>query len=107
MTIVPTAGSGARLAGDLVRVPRLDDRITDRGRPAVVLAKPPAVLGVRHELLVELGRLLDLVLAARDVHLALLVIDPLDGAGRQHYLRAEDPSAGVDDQVAAADLVGR
>src|SRR5829696_20875 len=55
---------------------------------------------------VVVGGLTDLVLGEVDVDLAGLVVDPVDDPGRQHALFAEDPEAGIDDDVAAADVVG-
>jgi len=34
-------------------------------------------------------------------------VDPVDHTGREHDLLAEDPRAGVDNDVARADVVGR
>src|SRR5215207_8140892 len=53
---------------------------------AVVLA-PAVPVGV----LVELRGALDLVLAAGDVDLPVVAVEPADGAGGQHHLAAEDP----------------
>src|SRR3954451_25012584 len=56
--------------------------------------------------LVELGRVLDLVLASVDDNRLRIEIDSLDHRGRKQDLLAEDPRAGVDDDVARADVVG-
>ena len=57
------------------------------------------------QILVELRRILDLVL--RSVHVDALVadVDTVDHAGRQEHLLAEDPRAGVHDEIAAAGVV--
>src|SRR5215218_2235453 len=55
---------------------------------------------------VVVGSLVDLVLGEVDVDLAGVVVDPVDDPGRQHALFAEDPEAGIDHDVAAADVVG-
>ena len=46
-----------------------------------------------------------MVLNEVDVDLAGVVVDPVDDPGRQHAPFAEDPEPGIDDDVAAADVV--
>src|SRR5215216_3167447 len=77
------------------------------GAATVVAAELGPVRVVPIGLLVELRRVLDLVLREPDEDRLGVGIDPLDHACRQHDLLPEDPRAGVDDDVAAADLVGR
>src|SRR5215211_4961330 len=55
---------------------------------------------------VVVGGLVDLVLSKVDVDLAGIVVDPVDDPGRQHAPFAEDPEAGIGDDVAPADVVG-
>ena len=68
-------------------------------------ALPVARLAV--DVLVELGAVLDLVLRAVDEDLLRRRGRRAGSPGRQHHLLAEDPRAGVDDDVAGADLVRR
>ena len=55
--------------------------------------------------LVELGGLPDLVRREADVDLALGLVDRLHGSGGQQDVLAEDPHAGVDDEVRGGDVV--
>src|SRR3954471_2322699 len=73
----------------------------------VVVAHPRAVVVVAVRRLIELGRVLDLLLGLIDVDDFIVVIDPVDHAGRQQNLLAEDPRPRIDNDVAVADLVGR
>src|SRR5215213_751795 len=73
----------------------------------VVRAELRAVPLLLVRVLVELGRVLDLVLASVDDNRLRIEVDALDHRGREHDLLAEDPRAGVDDDVARADVVGR
>src|SRR4029079_15837993 len=66
-----------------------------------------AVHGIAVPLLVELRRVLDLVLRAVHEDRLGVRVDVPEHAGREHYLLAEDPHAGIDDDEAAAGLVGR
>src|SRR5215210_6192688 len=68
---------------------------------AVVVAERAAIRLLAIASLFELGRVLDLLLGAIDEDLPLVGIDPVGHAGRKHDLLAEDPRAGVDDDVAA------
>jgi hypothetical protein len=52
------------------------------------------------------GGLADLILDQVDVDLPVVVVDSVDNPGRQHALFAEDPDAGIDDDIASADVVG-
>src|SRR5439155_21496671 len=56
---------------------------------------------------VVLGRVLDLVLGALHVDARLVEVDRVDHPGGQQHLPAEDTWTGVDDDVAAADVVAR
>src|SRR4029079_2785550 len=78
-----------------------------RWSAAVVAAELLAVRGIAVPLLVELRRVLDLVLRAVHEDLLGVRVDVPEHAGREHYLLAEDPHAGIDDDEAAAGLVGR
>src|SRR5439155_25503639 len=64
-----------------------------------------AVLRVPEGVRIELGRALDLVLAAVHEDLPILYVDVLDRASGKQDLLAEDPRAGVDHQVAGPDIV--
>src|SRR5215216_4403906 len=80
-----------------------------RSGPEVGAVVGPDILAVgflAFPLGVIVGGLTDLVLGQVDVDLAALVVDPVDDPGRQHALFAEDPEAGVDHDVASADVVG-
>src|SRR6186713_3743516 len=57
--------------------------------------------------LIELGCVLDFVLAPVDVDLLVISINALDHARRQHHFLPEDPRPGVDDDVARPEFVGR
>ena len=73
----------------------------------VVVAETVAVLAVVSvPVPIELGRVLDLVLGPIDVDLTIIGVDALDDARWEHHLATEDPRAGVDDEEAAARLVG-
>src|SRR5947208_9832266 len=74
---------------------------------AVVAAELVAIRLVVEPLLVELRRVLDLVLRAVDEDRLRIRVDVTNQAGRDHQLLAEDPGTGVDDDEAAADLLGR
>src|SRR5947208_402326 len=74
-------------------------------RPAVVVVAADllVVAGVAKVLvLVELRRVLDLFLGAGDVDLLLFGVDLADGPGGQQDVLAEDPDAGVHDEVGGA-----
>src|SRR5687768_4210075 len=77
------------------------------GGSVVVAADLVAVGLVAVPRLVELGRALDLVLRPLDEDRLRVEVDPLDDVGRQHDLLAEDPRAGVDDDVATRRVVRR
>src|SRR5215213_8149617 len=74
---------------------------------SVVAAEVRPIVLAQVRVLVELRRVLDLVLRPVDVHLLVGGVDPVDHTGREHDLLAEDPRAGVDNDVARADVVGR
>src|SRR5580765_1859199 len=74
---------------------------------AVVAAELVAVVLVAVPLVVELRRVLDLILRAVDEHRFGIEIEVTNDSGREHHLLAEDPRARVDDDEAAAGLVGR
>src|SRR4029079_2794833 len=74
---------------------------------AAVRAEPAAIALVADHAVVELGRVLDLVLRPVDEDLFVIVVDAHDHTGGKHDLLAEDPRAGVDDEVRRADLVAR
>jgi hypothetical protein len=48
---------------------------------------------------VVVGGLADLVLGQVDIDLPAVVVDSVDDPGRQYALFAEDPDAGIDDDV--------
>src|SRR6266576_5005475 len=73
----------------------------------VVVAELVAIALVPVPLLVELGRVLDLLLRQSDEEGLGVRIDVADHARRNHHFLAEDPRARVDDDEAAAGLVGR
>src|SRR4051794_25273529 len=93
------AASHRHRAGPRLAVPGAAD--------GVVRADVPEVAVRRERVFVELGRVLDLVLRAVDEDLLLVAVHLVDHAGRDHDLLAEDPRAGVDDDVRATDLRGR
>jgi hypothetical protein len=70
-----------------------------------VAAKP--ILMPMIDAVAPVRRLLDLILRAVDPNLLYVVIDALDHTGGQHHLLAEDPRAGVDDDVALPHVVAR
>src|SRR5262245_23365296 len=74
---------------------------------AVVGPQLAAVLLAAVQRRVVFGGLLDLVLRAVHVDLLVRRVDALDHAGGAHAFLTEDPRAGVDDDVARPDLVGR
>src|SRR5919197_1128726 len=73
----------------------------------VVAAELLAVRLVAIPRLVEFRRVLDLVLHAVDEDRLRVRVDVPDEAGRDQHLLAEDPGTRVDDDEAAADLLGR
>src|SRR5687767_11368578 len=115
--IMRRSGSGGN-PRDSKKPPRADPRrfpwrwsrsVRSIPRPAlaVVVAELGLVLNPGVPRLVELGRVLDLILCPVDEHATILEVHPVDHAGRQHDLLAEDPRAGVDDDVTATVLGGR
>src|SRR6185503_15176538 len=62
---------------------------------------------VRVRRLVELRRVLDLILLQAEVDLLVGDVEPRDRLCRDHDLSAEDPWAGVDDDVGGADVIRR
>src|SRR5215212_7003007 len=93
-------------AGSAARPPRYRSGL-GLGAATVVAADLRPVRLVPVRVLVELGRILDLVLREPDEDRLRVGVDPLDHARREHDLLPEDPRPRVDDDVAAADLVGR
>jgi hypothetical protein len=55
---------------------------------------------------VVVGGLADLAFSEVDVDLAGIIVDPVNDPGRQYAHFAEDPEAGIDDDVTPADVVG-
>src|SRR4051794_9422813 len=74
---------------------------------AVVAAELVAVVLVAVPLVVELRRVLDLILRAVHEHRLGIEIEVTNDSGWEHHLLAEDPRARIDDDEAAAGLVGR
>src|ERR671924_1691772 len=74
---------------------------------AVVTGQLVAIPVVSVLVLLELGRVLDLLLRPVHPHCLGLRVDSVDDPGRQHDLLAEDPRARVDDDVAGPDIVRR
>ena len=64
-------------------------------------------VGLAVHRLVELGRALDPVLRQAEPQLAILEVDPLDRAGRDQNLLAEDPGTRVDDDVGSPHVIRR
>jgi hypothetical protein len=74
---------------------------------AVVAAEFTSIALVAVAVLVELGCLLDLILRAVDKHRFRIEIDVRKETGREKDLLPEDPRAGIDDDVTAADPLRR
>src|ERR671922_542713 len=73
---------------------------------AVIATELVSIARVGEPLLVELGRVLDLILGAIDEHRLGVEIDVADHTRRQHHLLAEDPRPCVDDDEASTGIVG-
>src|SRR6185295_17943867 len=96
-----------RPSGPVDAVPRRYLDQDSRLEVAVIPAEAVTVrLIVAARFRLELGRVLDLILAAPDEHRLGVQVNAVDDAGRQHDLLTEDPGAGVDDQVRAPHLFG-
>src|SRR5262245_19072814 len=76
-----------------------DSSCSARAAMTVVLAERIPVRLAAIHLLVELGCVHDLVLRQADEDRLCVELDVANHAGREHHLLAEDPRAGVDDDV--------